>query len=51
MDLTPLASVPNLRLYRVPPGRWSGDVSGLPGGLGLSWRDPEYAEMFGFKAG
>jgi len=51
MDLTPLPSIPNLRLYRVPPGRWSGDVSGLLGGPGLSWRDPEYAEMLRFKDG
>jgi hypothetical protein len=51
MDLSPLPSIPNLRLYGVAPGRWSGDVSGLPGGPGLSWRDPEYAEMLRFQAG
>jgi hypothetical protein len=51
MDLTPLPSIPNLRLYRVPSGRWKGDVAGLPGGPGLSWQDPEYAEMLRFKDG
>jgi hypothetical protein len=51
MDLTPLRAVPKLRLYRVPPGRWAGDLEGLPGGPGLSWQDPDYAEVLRFKNG
>jgi Leucine-rich repeat (LRR) protein len=51
MDLAPLRSLPRLRLHRTPPGRWRGDVAGLPAGAHLDWRDPEYAEMLRFKNG
>ena len=51
LDLTPLRSIPNLRLFRHSSGRWTGDVAALPDGSKLNWQDPEYAEVLRFKNG
>ena len=51
LDLTPLRSIPRLRLFRNSSGAWTGDTAGLPDGNELSWRDPEFAELLRFKNG
>jgi hypothetical protein len=51
LDLTPLQSLPRLRFYRAWAGRWTGDVSAVRDGSGLSWQDPEYADVLRFKNG